>query len=79
MKRILFTCLLIFTFSCSSSDEDIATETIPTEFNFEYNIHSSLPADWTTEFYKIMKDLLNVIFQLMQIPIRKFFQCFVSV
>ena len=61
MKRFFFTCLLIFTFSCSSNDEDIATETIPTEFNFEYNIHSSLPADWTTEFYKIMKVLNGLI------------------
>ena len=61
MKRFFFACFLIFTFSCSSNDEDIATETILTEFNFEYNIHSSLPADWTTEFYKIMKVLKGLI------------------
>ena len=32
-----------------------------TEFNFTYNIHSSLPTEWTTEFYQIMKILKDLI------------------
>jgi hypothetical protein len=60
MKKILCSILLTFVFSCSSSDEEIAISE-PTEFTFKYNLHSSLPADWITEFYVIMKNLDDLI------------------
>ena len=60
MKKILCLILLTFVFSCSSSDEEIAISE-PTEFTFKYNLHSSLPADWITEFYVIMKNLDDLI------------------
>jgi hypothetical protein len=61
MKKILYFYLLIFAVSCSSNEDDVAQETIPTEFTFEYNIHESLPSDWISEFYVIMKNLDNLI------------------
>ena len=61
MKNILCLIILTFILSCSSSDKDVPIETIPTEFDFKYNIHTSLPSDWTTEFYKIMKVLEGLI------------------
>ena len=61
MKNYLYIIFALFIISCSSTENNIITEKDPTEFNFKYNIHSSLPADWTTEFYKIMKVLEGVI------------------
>ena len=61
MKIILCISILIITISCSSSEEDIVPESNPTEFIFTNNIHSSLPAEWTTEFHKIMKILNDLI------------------
>ena len=57
MKKIYYTLLLTLIISCSSDEEDITQDTNPVQFTFKYNIHSSLPGDWTTEFYKIMKVL----------------------
>ena len=58
MKKSLLFFFLFFILSCSSSeDEGEVAPTNPTEFKFEYNIHSSLPSDWVTEFNKIMKNL----------------------
>tara|TARA_B100000768_G_scaffold174371_1_gene184587 strand:- start:1182 stop:2063 length:882 start_codon:yes stop_codon:yes gene_type:complete len=60
MKKTFYFILFVFIFSCSSTDEEIPI-TNPTEFTFKYNIHSSLPSDWTSEFYVIMKNLENLI------------------
>ena len=61
MKKALFFFSIFFILSCSSSEDDEVLVTNPTEFKFEYNIHSSLPTAWVTEFYKIMKNLNNLI------------------
>ena len=62
MKKYYLISLSFLLFSCSSSDdtEEVKDDTTPTEFIFEYNLHSSLPNDWTTEFYKIMDVLKKV-------------------
>ena len=60
MKKLI-TLLFLFLFvSCGSSEDEIP-ETNPTEFTFIYNIHNSLPSDWTDEFYIIMKNLEQLI------------------
>ena len=62
MKKCYLILLSFFFFTCSSSDENevVKDDTTPSEFIFEYNLHSSLPNDWTTEFYKIMDVLKKV-------------------
>ena len=57
MKKVFYLLFITLIISCSSDEEDIVQDTNPTEFTFKYNIHSSLPSEWTTEFYKIMKVL----------------------
>ena len=57
MNKIYYILILTLIISCSSDEEDITQDTNPVQFTFKYNIHSSLPGDWTTEFYKIMKVL----------------------
>ena len=57
MKKVFYLLFITLIISCSSNEEDIIQDTNPTEFTFKYNIHSSLPSEWTTEFYKIMKVL----------------------
>ena len=57
MKKVFYLLFITLIISCSSDEEDIIQDTNPTEFTFKYNIHSSLPSEWTTEFYKIMKVL----------------------
>ena len=47
--------------SCGSSEKEEIPITNPKEFTFKYNIHTSLPADWITEFYVIMKNLDDLI------------------
>ena len=60
MKKITLLFLALIIVSCGSSDEEILI-TNPTEFTFNYNIHSSLPSDWISEFYIIMKNLEDLI------------------
>ena len=60
MKKIYSILTFIIIVSCASNEEEIAISE-PTEFTFKYNLHSSLPADWITEFYVIMKNLDDLI------------------
>ena len=60
MKKIYSILTFIIIVSCTSNKEEIAISE-PTEFTFKYNLHSSLPADWITEFYVIMKNLDDLI------------------
>lgn len=60
MKKIFYFFAFLFITSCSSDEEEIINSD-PTEFTFKYNLHNSLPSDWITEFYVIMKNLDDLI------------------
>lgn len=60
MKKIVYLISAILILSCSDSEEELPLNN-PTEFTFEYNIHESLPSDWISEFYVIMKNLDDLI------------------
>jgi len=60
MKKIIYLISAILILSCSDSEEELPLNN-PTEFTFEYNIHESLPSDWISEFYVIMKNLDDLI------------------
>lgn len=60
MKKITYLISAILILSCSDSEEELPLNN-PTEFTFEYNIHESLPSDWISEFYVIMKNLDDLI------------------
>jgi hypothetical protein len=60
MKKIIYLISVILILSCNDSEEELPLSN-PTEFTFEYNIHESLPSDWISEFYVIMKNLDNLI------------------
>ena len=60
MKKIIYLISAILILSCSDSEEESPLNN-PTEFTFEYNIHESLPSDWISEFYVIMKNLDDLI------------------
>ena len=60
MKKIFYFFTFLFITSCSSDEEEIINSD-PTEFTFKYNLHTSLPSDWITEFYVIMKNLDDLI------------------
>ena len=63
MRKLYFIFIVLLIFSCSSSEnnEEVVDDSTPSEFTFEYNIHSSLPSEWTTEFYVIMDVLKKLI------------------
>ena len=60
MKKIVYLISAILILSCSDSEKELPLNN-PTEFTFEYNIHESLPSDWISEFYVIMKNLDDLI------------------
>ena len=60
MKKIIHLISAILILSCSDSEEKLPLNN-PSEFTFEYNIHESLPSDWISEFYVIMKNLDDLI------------------
>jgi hypothetical protein len=60
MKKIIYLISAILILSCSDNEEELPLNN-PTEFTFEYNIHESLPSDWISEFYAIMKNLDDLI------------------
>ena len=51
MKKTISLLALLILFSCGKEN------VIPTDFTFNYNIHSSLPSEWESEFYTIMNNL----------------------
>ncbi|MDG1880860.1 MAG: hypothetical protein P8I92_01010, partial [Schleiferiaceae bacterium] len=51
MKKTISLLALVILFSCG---KEIV---IPTDFTFNYNIHSDLPIAWESEFYTIMNNL----------------------
>ncbi len=51
MKKIISLLALVILFSCG---KEIV---VPTDFTFNYNIHSDLPNEWESEFYTIMNNL----------------------
>ena len=62
MKKIFYFFAFLFITSCSSDEEEIINSD-PTEFTFKYNLHTSLPSDWITEFYVIMKNLDDLLWK----------------
>lgn len=63
MKKFTLILMTLIIVSCGSSDEEIliTEETTAMEFTFEFNIHTSLPTDWISEFHIIMKNLEELI------------------
>ena len=51
MKKLFCYLICFLIFSCNSDEENNPS---PTEFNFNYNLHNSLPTDWVSEFNIIM-------------------------
>lgn len=53
MKKNIVALIVILLFSCENNE----TVTIPEKFSFNYNLHSSLPQEWISEFNIIMENL----------------------
>jgi len=58
MKKLFCYLICFLIFSCNSDEENNPS---PTEFNFNYNLHNSLPTDWVSEFNIIMEKLDQLI------------------
>lgn len=57
MKKIYVFLFIILISSCEKESDNVISD----EFNFNYNLHNSLPTDWVSEFNIIMEKLDQLI------------------